>query len=325
MNALAGALSPAATLLSPGGRRGRLSILIYHRVLAAPDPLRRLETVAEDFDWQMRLLAERFVPLPLDQALRRLDDGTLPARAAAVTFDDGYADNYHVALPILRRYRVAATFFIASGYLNGGTMWNDAVIEAVRRLPAGRLRTGELDPTLDVTAAVDDDDSRRTLARTLITALKYLPQERRQRAVERLAARVDAPLPDDLMLTDASLRRLADDPLATIGGHTVSHPILTRLDRQAAADEIAAGKHALEELLQRPLALFAYPNGKPGDDYDAGHVALVRDIGFDAAVSTTRGVSTAASDRWQLPRFKPWDRTPLRFWLRLLQNCRRPR
>ena len=83
-------------------------------------------------------LKRRFSVLPLADGVERLYDGTLPASALAVTFDDGYADNLAVAAPLLRKHGVPATLFIATGYVDGGAMWNDIVIEAFRDdAPAG--------------------------------------------------------------------------------------------------------------------------------------------------------------------------------------------
>ena len=105
-----------------------------------------------------------------------------------------------------------------------------------------------------------------------------------------------------------------------IGAHTVSHPILARLDDQAAHDEIALGKQALEALLDERVGLFAYPNGKPGEDYNGSNVQIVRGLGFDAAVTTARGAADQTTDRFQVPRFTPWDRSRARFGARLAAN-----
>jgi peptidoglycan/xylan/chitin deacetylase (PgdA/CDA1 family) len=105
-----------------------------------------------------------------------------------------------------------------------------------------------------------------------------------------------------------------------IGGHTHRHPILAKLDETEARAEIAAGKAWLEETLGTRVRLFAYPNGKPGADYLPEQAEIVHGLGFDAAVSTQRGVSTASTDRYQLRRFTPWDTNRTAYALRLLQN-----
>ena len=110
-----------------------------------------------------------------------------------------------------------------------------------------------------------------------------------------------------------------------IGAHTCTHPILARLDTETARAEIVRSKTALEALLQREVSFFAYPNGKPGQDYEREHAEIVRDAGFRAAVSTAPGVATALSDCFQLPRFTPWDRTRARFGLRMIMNLTRNR
>ena len=106
----------AAHLLSPGGARARLSVLIFHRVFAQPDPLAPSEPDLPRFEHLLRWVSRWFQVLPLDEAVARLAAGTLPPRAAAITFDDGYADNAEVALPALQRAGLPATFFIATGF-----------------------------------------------------------------------------------------------------------------------------------------------------------------------------------------------------------------
>ena len=108
-----------------------------------------------------------------------------------------------------------------------------------------------------------------------------------------------------------------------IGAHTRTHPILARSEKHEAVAEIEGSKHDLEALLGEPVTLFAYPNGKPGADYSARHAEMVRRAGFVAALSTAAGAASAGSDRFQLPRFTPWDREPLRFGLRMIANLRR--
>lgn len=309
----------ATSLLSPAGPRARLSILIYHRVLRRPDPLFPDEVDARLFERQMKSLAQSFNVLRLSDAAQRLRDGTLPPRSACITFDDGYADNAEVALPILQKYGLPCTFFIATGFLDGGRMWNDTVIEAVRNTRKTALQLQHLG--FD-SYAIGNIEERRVVIGKLLNNLKYLPLAERLEKVAKVAESADCKVPDDLMLRSQQVRTLHDAGME-IGAHTVNHPILTRISREAAEAEIVQSKQTLEALLQAPVTLFAYPNGRPRQDYAAEHVDIVRELGFSAAVSTAWGAATAGSDGYQLPRFTPWDKSTMRFKLRLLHNLRR--
>ncbi|MDA8092651.1 MAG: polysaccharide deacetylase family protein [Betaproteobacteria bacterium] len=310
----------ASHTLLPRGTRGRVSILIYHRVLPHPDPIRDGEIDAATFDAQMAILAQRFAPLPLTEAVARLRAGTrLPERAVCVTFDDGYADNVSVALPLLKRHGIPATFFVASGYLDGGRMWNDTVIEAIARSPRTSLDLAGLG--LGVLSLANAQE-RKAAINALLPALKHLPWEERESHANAIAQAGGASLPDDLMLRSGDLLALASAGM-DIGGHTCSHPILRNLPPVRAEREIARDRDRLAQIVGRPVTLFAYPNGKPGNDYLPEHVAMAKALGFVAAVSTVRGAADRTSDPYQLPRFTPWDRSPRRFALRLLDNFRR--
>ena len=170
-------------LMSPGGQGARLQVLIFHRVLLSADPLFPQEVDAARFDRICGWLRAWFNVLPLDEAVRRLSAGTLPARSLAITFDDGYADNHDIALPILRRHGLTATFFIATGYLDGGRMWNDTIIESIRH---SALDAIDLQDVQDVQGMSLGAHSLLTLAQrraaidTIIPRVKHLPAARRQ-------------------------------------------------------------------------------------------------------------------------------------------------
>lgn len=297
----------------------RLSVLIYHRVVPEPNPLFPDEVCAKGFDWQMRLLRRWFNVLPLREAAERLRTGKLPLNAASVTFDDGYADNATIALPILRRHGVSATFFVATGFLDGGRMWNDTATEAVCAargdvLDAGCVGLEKLD--------ISSIDHRRRAISAILSALKYLPVEERKERVDALAMQTGVALESDLMMSAEQVRTLHANGME-IGAHTISHPILSKLDRKQALNEMAGSKQRLEEISGSPVKLFAYPNGRPGVDYLREHVSMAQELGFEAAVSTAPGVSRPGCDLFQLPRFTPWDKAPGKFLVRLFHNTLR--
>jgi peptidoglycan/xylan/chitin deacetylase (PgdA/CDA1 family) len=309
---MAAAFASPYRWLSPGGAKARLSVFIFHRVLPGPDYLQPDEPDAARFERIVRFLATWFDVMPLGEAARRLQARDLPPAAAAITFDDGYADNLAIAAPILRRHGLAATFFVASGYLDGGRMWNDSVMEAMRVAPRGTLDCGDLGLGA---CEIDGEASRLSAFRQLRDALKYRSAAERKSLSDEIARRSGLPAASDLMMTSGDVVRLRDLGME-IGGHTVTHPILATLDAPAAAKEIADNRDRLGQLLGQAPAVFAYPNGSPGKDYTERDVGLVRQAGYHAAVAVGGGYSTADTDPFQLARFTPWDRDMLRFGLR---------
>lgn len=311
-------LKPLLQWASPAGAHGRLSVLIFHRVLSEPDPLFPEEMHARRFDALCGWLASWFNVLPLDEAVERLKAGSLPARSACITFDDGYADNHHVALPILQRHVLKATFFIATSFLDGGRMWNDTIIESIRGCNMAVLDLSTLGLGRH---ALDSIANRLAAIASLIDQVKYRPFAERITITEQLGHLAGVQLPHDLMMTSDEVKAMRHAGMQ-IGAHTMSHPILARLTDEQARQEIEGSKRFLEQLLGERVGLFAYPNGKPGDDYTPQSVDVVRSLGFDAAVSTHWGALATGGDLYQIPRFTPWDPSRLRFGVRLLANLR---
>ena len=304
---------------SPGGPSGSLSVLFFHRVLAEADPVLPSEPTAARFERVLDWLGSQFKLLPLDQAVQRLQAGTLPPAAAAITFDDGYRDNFEIAAPILHRRGVPATFFVASGFLDGGVMWNDAVIECIRSTRHDTLDLSQLGlPAL----ALHDWAGRQHAAETVLKAIKYLPFDERARLVAGIARACAVEPPRGLMMSTEQVRGLVAMGFG-VGAHTETHPILARLPDAEASVEIRRGRDRLEAIANQRVGLFAYPNGRWRDDFDERHVGMVENAGFDAAFTTEPGVGRFASNRFALPRFTAWDRKPWRFKLRMMANMRR--
>lgn len=302
-------------LVAPAGVRGRLMILTYHRVLEHPDPLLPSEPDAARFAAQMAVLATHCSVLPLPEAARRLREGTLPAAAVCITFDDGYRNNLDVATPVLQRYGLPATVFVMQNAIEAGIMWNDLVIEAVRQAPA----------TLDLSmvglgnVALPPSAERAPFVLKVLEAFKYRSMLERWTGARELYQRIVAASPPRLMLNESELQRLVRAGI-DVGGHTVNHPILATLPDDEARREIVDGAEWLARVIGRWPVSFAYPNGRPGRDFGATHMRIARDAGFELAVSTEWSCATRESDPYALPRVSFCDSPASRLAWRITRS-----
>lgn len=313
MSLITKGLKSILTFSSGRRQNQKLIILIYHRVLNEPDFMYSYTVDKEKFNWQMALLASEFNVLSLSDALNLLDSGLLPPRAVCITFDDGYADNYFNALPILKKYNLPATFFIVSGMLNQDRMWCDDVVEAIRLYP---------EPVMDLSAlglggvSIANRDEKARVALQVVKSVKYLPLSERHARCRAIAG-VVADMPTKMMLTSGQLKSLCAADGMEIGSHTVNHPILKNMPNAEWQHEILNCKTQLETLLNKPVRYFAYPNGRLYDDYGFEQRDFVEKCGYEAALSTEWRCVSAGTDWFQLPRFTPWDDSPNRFMLRM--------
>jgi len=296
-----------------------LTTLIFHRVVPVLDPFRPGEPDPLQFDHLMRFITHNFSVLSLSEAIDRLERGTLPRRACSITFDDGYADNLVIALPILEKYHLPATVFVATGYLDGGRMFNDAIIDSISISKKVVINLEDLD--LGILPIASNEDKNTTIA-AILNHIKFSsPKLRAQQVTHVLNAADCRELPTNLMLTSQQVRELEQRGVE-IGGHTDTHTILNTLDDDEALDEILTGKGRLESIISKPITSFAYPNGKPGRDFSPRHSALVKAAGFERAVSTAQGVAVRDTDIFQLPRFTPWGSSDFKIAAQLVRNAR---
>jgi len=300
-------------LLGDAVGSGRLSILIYHQVVEEHDPMRPTEPTAAVFEWHMQLVRAHYKPLALTDAITAIKNETLPGNAICVTFDDGYLNNLTVAAPILQKYQIPATAYVATGFSHGQNMWNDQIIHLF-------ADTSKTQLSLEGRQILLGDWHRRSdLANSWLKKLKYLPLDKREAKVHDFYQENHKAQQTPLMMNPDQLRQLSEMGI-TIGAHTVNHPILKILPNDKQWFEINDCKACLESWLDCPVEHFAYPNGVIGKDLDETTVGLVRQAGFETAVVTDSGTSDKSTSPWLLKRFTPWDRSPTRFQLRLLKN-----
>ncbi len=306
-------------MLSLMGRmlgKGRLSIVIYHQVFSQKDLMRPTEPTVETFRWQMELIKKFFQPLSISAAIDHINNGTLPDNSICVTFDDGYINNLVVATPVLNELNIPATVFIATAFSSGENMFNDRVIDLVGSKKLSTLALSALDGDV---ICLGNVENRRQIAQDLINQIKYLPYKQRNKLVDCLYEENGLAEATHRMMSKWQISELASLGIE-IGAHTVDHSILKVLSPEEQKLQIGQSKAELEKLLGYRVRGFAYPNGKAGVDYESITRDIVSELSFDYAVSTNCGISQKTTDKFQLNRFTPWDKTPLMFHFRLIRN-----
>jgi peptidoglycan/xylan/chitin deacetylase (PgdA/CDA1 family) len=282
-----------------------LQILAYHRVNDDGDALFPAMPTGQ-FARQMEYLSAHCFPCSLDEAVARLARNDLPEKAVVVTFDDGYRDNYVHAFPILRRYGIPATIFLATGAIGSGKMiWHDRVFRAFRTTKVAAL---EGFPNIENNLPVRTLEERRAAQARVLRLLWELPDEER---VDRIG-RLEKCLSIESKQTSVGLMLGWDEVLAmstsgiSFGSHTISHPILSKLPCRRLREEIEESKRIIENKIRRPITGFAYPVGRK-QDFNDQVKAMVKEAGYQCGLTTIFGVNEAGQDPFELRRGTPWE------------------
>jgi peptidoglycan/xylan/chitin deacetylase (PgdA/CDA1 family) len=226
----------------------------------------------------------------IDELRQRLIERNFSRRVACFTFDDGYRDNRDFALPAMQEFAAPFTVYVASDFAQGvGRLW----WVALERVLA---KADSIEAPIDGVATRINTDTLAAKKAAFIWLhdwLRSLPGEQDiRREMSALCARHgvgESSISGELCLSWDELKRFADDPLVTIGAHTISHCNLAKQSETAAEHEMAAGRARIEDALQRPAFHLAYPYG---DAIAAGarEFALARAVGFKTAVTTRPGM-----------------------------------
>lgn len=305
-------------------------ILLYHRVANLDSDPWSLCVNLQHFAEHLEVLQKHTRPMQLQQLSQTLQDGKPSHRPVVITFDDGYADNFHDAKPLLERYDIPATMFVTTGGVGyDREFWWDELERLLLQpgtLPEmlhlrinGTTYQWELGEAAYYSEDAyqhyrcwrveeDDPSPRHFLYRSLWQLLRPMLEVERRKVLDELLAWADVQMVSRAThrcLTTAEVFALGQGELIEVGSHTVTHPFLSALSAASQRDEIQQSKASLEEIVGNPVSSFAYPYG----DYIAQTVALVREAGFACACSTVAEVVRRRTDRFQLPRVvvEDWD------------------
>jgi peptidoglycan/xylan/chitin deacetylase (PgdA/CDA1 family) len=292
-------------------------ILMYHRIVDEPIDPWGLAVSPSHFEEQLQVLRRSRYPMSLSDFVRHYLEGSLPARAVAVTFDDGYADNFVAGKPRLAAADVPATVFLATGYIDRtDAFWWDELARLILVEQAPQRfeitingDTMRFDFAAGPCAAAygarrcASSTGRQVALLSLWQALRALEDEERRQIMVKLRSMLNFTGRDyrasaGRAMTSDEVRALLTDDLVTIGAHTVTHPVLSKLQPVACHREITGSKLTCEALIGGPVSSFSYPYG----DYDAKVRETVKTAGFACAVSVRRAPTVATSDVLALPR-----------------------
>lgn len=298
---------------SRGRRAGQAAVLTFHGVRADGETEEVLDTGLHLPQGALRAicqhLARHYEVVPASQvaaAAQGLTD--LPPRAVALTFDDGYASNYELALPILMDLKLPATVFLASAYLEGALLWFQRVdwaLNSTRRMEVPLpMRDGMRRFSL-----AGRQDRIRTMG-ALLHDLKQSPWGELKQRVSSLESILEVSPPCDVQETPMCLRSLtweqatemASTGLIELGGHTHEHPILSNCTPEEILDEIRIGRELIALRTGRAPVLFAYPNGGVADINVTAQTATA-DAGYTAGFSMINGFVAGGQNLFSLPRY----------------------
>jgi peptidoglycan/xylan/chitin deacetylase (PgdA/CDA1 family) len=289
-------------------------ILYYHRVNDDNDPF--FPAISPRlFEQQMSFLATRHNVVSLSTVESRLQEGIVEP-VVAITFDDGYQDNYTNAFPILRRYGLPATIFLTTGSIDSREpLWFERLAEAAKATTRDFLDL-EIDIPRRFSFRTAEDRLRSNTA--IFGLLRGLTDTDRREWLAKILEYLRVPMEwerTDRMLTWNQIREMKSQGVE-FGGHTVTHPFVSKLDREHAVWEVSECKRRIEQEIETPVHHFAYPNGREEDFTDwTGDV--IRQAGYRAALTTVWGVNYASTDPLQLRRGGPWEPTAAMFAYKL--------
>ncbi len=300
------------SLLGTVARWKGVVILNYHRI---GDGRRSLfdrglwSATREDFDAQVRWLKAEFdVISPRDlPAVKR-------GRHAMITFDDGYADNYTDAFSVLKANATPGTFFVATGFIDQPHLpWWDEIAWMVRTSKRSDIALPDYMPA----RVVLDEPEREQAVRTLLRIYKKLAGDRTAAYLNAVgeatgSGRASADVVDvrALWMNWDMLREMHAAGM-TIGGHTVNHPVLSRLTRAEQEAEIVECDRRIRDELHAPMHAFAYPVGAP-DAFNPATRECLRRVGVQAAFSYYGGYRRLTQcDDFDIPRIAVEQETTL--------------
>lgn len=294
-------------------------VLMYHRIADLVRDPWNISVSKNNFSSHMEALRECGFYLCHIRDLFKRSVFSYKRTRVAITFDDGYRDNFENALPVLRAHRAPGTFFVVSGNVGSALeFWWDRLenlILNVSSLPAIlSLRVNN--------ARVEFDTAQRSQTYlALWEALSTMSPSGKQGALDDLSKQIHEEIPqrfDYLPLSRDQLRSMAEDSIVEIGSHTVTHSMLARLPPDQQFFELFESKKHLEVMTGRKIRSLSLPHGS----FEEGTLTLAREAGYRVVATSINKNVNRRNDLYRVPRrvIQNWSKEEfknmIRLWLR---------
>ena len=265
------------------------------------------ETSTVHFEKQIVHLAKNYKIISLDEIVKRVIKKRSLRRCIAITFDDGFRDNYENAYPILKRYNVPATIFLTTGYIENRTApWFIKLRYIFMKTEQTHFELSHKGTT--ISCPMRTRNEKFAASGKAMTYLKNCPDEERLPLLDRLCEELElneCQGLDNLMLTWDQIKEMARHGIS-FGAHTVNHPILSRISIEMAKKEIQESKRTIEAIIGKPVTIFAYPFGKKSQ-YTPQIFPILQELQFKCAVTTESKSNTHSINLFELNRPVPWE------------------
>lgn len=302
------------------GKKDTFRILNYHRVNDFNDPFTIDSVAAVDFENQMRYLSKHYHVLALDDIYDHMAGNRhLPGQCLAVTFDDGYADNYTFAYPILKKYNLPAAIFLTVDCIETQTsLWFDQILSAFKATHKKRFAC----PITKAVFEIDNMEKKLHTAHIMLEQLKKTDNAQRKKSVldvlKELGISSTKAQDASTLLTWLRIKEMGRHNI-TFGSHTMTHPILANLPVSELDWELTTSRQVIEHKIDKAVRFFAYPNGKPRD-FNESIVQTIKQAGYKAAVTTVPEINTPVTDLFTWGRYRPWQNEVDHFSLALFMH-----
>lgn len=290
------------------GESNTFRILNYHRVNDFNDPFTIDSVAATDFESQMHHVSKYYHVLSLDDIYNHIQNKqNLPKQCLAITFDDGYEDNYTYAYKILKKYNLPATIFITVDAVDSqAPLWFDKVLSAFKTTSKKKFNC----PLKEELFEIESIDQKINAAHVMLEKLKKLDNDQRNKTVIDVITQLGLPSTGELqttskLLTWSQIKEMSSNKIS-FGSHTMTHPILTSLPAQEMEWELRESKKILEQKIDKKVRFFAYPNGKAAD-FNENVVQSIKQADYKAAVTTAPDINYPFTDPYIWGRYKPWQ------------------